>query len=186
MTLALATAGFAEQGTLIDFAQLVPDQDNLHAATIVDFSKQAGTSYTAEEKAAMKVSLAIDSWEVELASSAQTVGNTTNSMVRSSDVKGDASKFAGAKVMGVRVHFPEYAVNSYAMIKPPFDIPAFATQDGNTEAKPGSQFNGFGVLKNVGVIKAIQLNALGRNFPNGISVVVDTKTEWNSRFLWDI
>ncbi|OHD12794.1 MAG: flagellar protein [Spirochaetes bacterium GWB1_48_6] len=173
MTLALATAGFAEQGTLIDFSLLVPDQDNLHAATAVDFSKQAGTSYTAEEKAAMKVSLSIDSWEVELASSAKTVGNTTNSMVRASEVKGDASKFAGSKVMGVRVHFPEYAVNSYAFIKPPFEIPAYATQEGNTEAKPGSQFDGFGVIKNVGVIKSIQLNALGRNFPNGVSVVLE-------------
>lgn len=173
MTLALATAGFAEQGTLIDFAQLVPDQDNLHAATAVDFSKQAGTSYTAEEKAAMKVSLAIDSWEVELASSARTVGNQTNSVVKSSEVKGDASKFAGAKVMGVRVHFPEYAVNSYALIKPPFEIPAFATQEGVADAKAGAQFDGFGVIKNVGVIKSIQLWALGRNFPNGISLVLE-------------
>lgn len=173
MTLALATAGFAEQGTLIDFAQLVPDQNNLHAATVVDFSKQAGTSYTAEEKAAMRVSLAIDSWEVELASSARNVRNQTNSQVRSSEVKGDASKFAGSRVMGVRVHFPEYAVNSFAMIKPPFEIPAYATQEGNTEAKPGSQFDGFGVIKNVGVIKSIQLNALGRNFPNGVSLVLE-------------
>lgn len=175
LTLALAAAGYAEKKTLIDFSQLVGDQEGkLHGPTTVDFSKQAGTSYTEEEKAAMKVSLAIDSWEVELASSARTVRNQTQSLVKSAPVSEKTTgNFGGKNVMGVRVHFPEYQVNSYAIIKPPFEIPAYATAEGTQDAKPGSKFDGFGVIKNVGVIKSIQVNVLGRNFPNGLSLLLE-------------
>jgi hypothetical protein len=175
ITLLLATSAFAAKSTLIDFSQLVPDQGStLNAATTVDFSKQAGTSYTTAEKAAMKISLAINSWEVELASSARTISNESMSLVKEAPVsQSSTSAFAGKEVMGVRVHFPEYGVNSYAIIKPPFDIPAYATDSTNPNAKPGTKFDGYGILKNVGVIKSIKIDALGRNFPNGISLLLE-------------
>lgn len=174
----LANSGaFAEQATLIDFSKLIGEGDSgLHAPTTIDYSRQAGSSYSAEDKALMKVSLAIPSWEVQLASSSQTVENQSNSFVRASKVNADASKYAGETVMGVRIHFPTFGINSYAVIKPPFTIPAYATLEGDQNAKAGAQFDGFGVVKNVGVIKSIQINVLGRNYSNSLSLLLENES----------
>ncbi len=186
------TDEFTGLATLIDFSQLVGDQeiagrDSLpeemrkeHGATLIDYSRQAGTSFTPADKAVMKTSLRIRNWEISLTSSARTTQNVVQSQIRESDVKEDATRFGGDTVLGVRIHFPIFAVHSYAMIKPPFDIPAYSTletAEGTTvaEAKPGDQFVGFGVLKNVGVIRDIQVNYLGRNFPNGLSIVLENQ-----------
>ncbi len=168
-------AAFAEESTLIDFSQLIGDANTgLHAPTTIDYSRQAGTSYSAADKAKMKISLAIPSWEVKLTSSARTIENNSESYVAPAPVSANASKYAGETVLGVRVHFPSYAINSYADIVPPFDIPAYATLKGNQE-KPGAQFDGYGILKNVGVIKAIQVNVLGRNYPEGLSLLLENQ-----------
>jgi len=171
-----STGAFAEQQTLIDFSKLTADPTTtLHAPTVIDYSQNAGSSYSAEDKANMKISLAIPSWEVELASSSQTVDNQTKSVVKAAVVRADASKYAGQTVLGVRIHFPDFAINSFAVIKPPFTIPAYATLAGDQNAKVGGQFDGFGVLKNVGVIKAIQVNVLGRNFNHSLSLLLENE-----------
>ncbi len=178
VALFLANSAFAEQATLIDFSKLIGEGDaGLHAQTTIDYSRQAGSAYSAEDKAKMKISLAIPSWEIVLASSSQSVENQTLSQITAAPVKQDAAKFGGETVMGVRIHFPSYGVNSYAIIKPAFTIPAYATLEGSTDqnAKAGSQFDGFGVLKNVGVIKSIQINILGRNFSNSISLLLENE-----------
>jgi len=176
VALFLANSGaFAEQATLIDFSKLIGEGDSgLHAPTAIDYSRQAGSAYSAEDKAKMKISLAIPSWEIQLASSSQSVENQTLSQITAAPVKQDAAKFGGETVMGVRVHFPTYGVNSYAIIKPPFTIPAYATLEGSTDqnAKVGGQFDGFGVLKNVGVVKSIQIWVLGRNYSNSLSLLL--------------
>lgn len=179
VALFLANSGaFAEQATLIDFSKLIGEGDSgLHAQTAIDYSRQAGSAYSAEDKAKMKISLAIPSWEIQLASSSQSVENQTLSQITAAPVKQDAAKFGGETVMGVRVHFPTYGVNSYAVIKPPFTIPAYATLEGSTDqsAKVGAQFDGFGVLKNVGVVKSIQVNILGRNYSNSLSLLLENE-----------
>lgn len=174
-----SNAAFAEQDTLIDFSKLTEEGDlKLNPQTTIDYSRQAGTQYSAEDKAKMLISLAIPSWEIKLASSAQTVENVGLSWIRTSPVKENASHYGGQNVMGVRVHFPSYAINSYAMIQPPFKIPAYSTRQNaadQTQAKPGAQFDGIGILKNVGVIKAVQLNVLGRNSNNSISLLLENE-----------
>jgi len=173
----LANSGaFAEQATLIDFSKLIGEGDAaLHAPTTIDYSRQAGSSFSAEDKAKMKVSLAIPSWEVHLASSAQTVENQSMSTIKVAPVKADAAKFPGENVMGVRIHFPTFGINSYAVIKPPFSIPAYQTLEGDQNAKPGAQFDGFGILKNVGVVKSIQIYVLGRNYSNSLSLLLENE-----------
>lgn len=177
VALFLANNGaFAEQATLIDFSKLIGEGDSgLHAPTVIDYSRQAGSSYSAEDKAKMKVSLAIPSWEIQLSSSSQTTENQTLSIISAAPVKQDAAKYAGETVMGVRIHFPTFGINSYGIIKPPFTIPAYATLDGDQKAVPGNQFNGFGVLKNVGVVKSIQINVLGRNYSNSLSLLLENE-----------
>ena len=183
----VAVAGLvADEEVLIDFANLVPNvlqedgdpQSGQNQATLMDFSRSAGTNATEEQKKGMITSLAIPQWVVHLASSSKTVTNEQLSYTRVA-----TSKEFG-NVLGVRVHFPVASYNSWAMIKPPFDIPAYNFEVGNEDGtvsppaeKPNfsstkSRFeNGHGVLKNVGAIKKIQVRVYGLNFPHSLSAV---------------
>ncbi len=177
----------ADEGVLIDFAKLVADYpsdspvENSH--TLVDYGEAAaGGSYSDEDRAKMKTSLAPGSWEVRLASSSRTVFNQSYSMAKQAMVKEDAKKYAGEGVLAVRIHFPNEPFNSWAIIKPPFEIPAYmdATQVGSDgkltvpqeEARKGRKFDNYGVLKNVGVIQSISVNVHGLNFPQGLSLLL--------------
>ena len=163
---------FAEESVLIDFAEVVDDYQGQNKATLMDFSSVAGTRYTDEEKAAMQTSLFIPNWEVRLSSSSRTVLNDSKSYVMAVTTGDEAMKFAGEQIMGVRVHFPLGTFNSNAVVRPPFEIPAYATSAVDEEAKRGDQFNGYGVVKNVGVLKTVKVNVLGRNFPMGLTVLL--------------
>lgn len=179
---------FAEESILIDFSKLAadyatPDSDvpNENEATLIDFSDEAGTGFTEEEKTMMKTSLALENWEVELASSSQTVFNMTHSMTREVPVRENANKYAGKRVLGVRIHFPTGPFNSWGMVHPPFEIPAFmqktiVEEDGDIVPDPEdsarSKFDGYGVVKNVGVIKTVSMNVLGLNYPMATELIL--------------
>ncbi|MEX2442862.1 MAG: flagellar filament outer layer protein FlaA [Alkalispirochaeta sp.] len=177
---------FAEEAVLIDFAQLsadYPADDPAHnERTLVDYSIAAGSSYTEEEKAEMKISLGIEAWEIELASSSQRIETVTDSMVREAPVREGASRFENETVLGARVRFPTEPFNSWAMIRPPFEVPAYAdrdeVQDDGTLVVPqeeigrGNKFDNYGVVKNVGVLRSVSVNVHGLNFPHGISVIL--------------
>lgn len=170
-------AVYAEESVLIDFSTLAADTDDgENSATLVDFSDKAGTSFTEEEKEYMKTSLSIGNpedpeqypgnWEVVLSSSSRTVNNQRYSMTRPAPVKEGATRFGGQPVLGVRIHFPTDPFNSWAVIQPPFEIPAYEGEDGN-------QFVEYGVVKNVGVLKNVSINVLGKNFPNGLGIILE-------------
>ena len=184
---------FAEESVLIDFTTLTADTTvgknktpTENGATLVDFSNVAGATFTDEEKAAMKTSLALGNWEVVLASSARSVKNQSDTMTRESPISAKAKPFngeeiAGKKVLGIRIHFPVETFNSWAIVKPPFDIPAYAdktTLQGDKlvvdakDAGMGAKFNTYGVVKNVGVVKTLSATVYGANFPNGLGVVL--------------
>ncbi len=198
IALVTSTTLFAEQSTLIDFSQLVPDYppDNPtdHEATLLNFGDQAGTVFTDEEKALMSTSLAIPNWEIELASSSRFVMNQELSMVRPAQVREDAAQFAGDTVLGVRVHFPTESYNSWALIEPPFEIPAYADKtevqgDGtlqtpDEEVGGGDKYSGFGVVKNVGTLRSVSMTVHGLNFNHGVSVILqDENNEEQEIFL---
>jgi hypothetical protein len=150
----------------------------------------AGGSFTSEQKTAMKTSLAITNWEVVLASSSRTVGN----MILSYTAEAPSKQWG--TVMGLRIHFPVEPFNSWAIVKPPFEIPAFeppanVDDDGNIEPADdndgitglsrfegpdvdgdGKPDYGYGVVKNVGTIKSVAVNAYGLNFPHGLSAII--------------
>ncbi|MDR1178352.1 MAG: flagellar filament outer layer protein FlaA [Spirochaetaceae bacterium] len=189
VAIALFIAGslFADEAVLIDFSKLVadivPNQDNAptqNRATMMDYSNVAGGSFTTEQKAVMKTSLAITNWDVVLASSSRTVDN----QIRSYTVEAP-SKMYGT-VLGMRIHFPVEPFNSWARINPPFEIPAYeaaadvddegniSSAEGNSTAASGpSRFeDGYGVVKNVGTIKSVAVNVYGLNFPHGLSACI--------------
>lgn len=168
---------FSEAAALIDFTLLTADTDidgngtnEENERTLINFADKAGTSFTEEEKQYMQTSLAIGNWEVELASSSRTVANQGFSYILPAPVKQDATSYGGDTVLGARVHFPTDPFNSYAIVRPPFEIPAYQPIDENDLY--GSMFDGYGVVKNVGVLKTLSVNVLGRNFPNGLGIVL--------------
>ena len=189
----MAPAAFAEQATLIDFSLLVDNttvgEIPQHEATLVDFAEVAGASFTAEERGLMKSSLFIENWEVDLNSSAQTALSQSNSKILAATVRAGAEKFAEQTVLGVRVVFPTEPYNAWALIRPPFEIQAYANPsildaDGRVvddqaaidEGRQGQKFeDGFGVVKNVGVIKQIGVNVYGVNFPHSLSVILQNE-----------
>jgi hypothetical protein len=205
----IAVPLFAEEGVLIDFSTLkadihvssIPNEQetglNQNRQTMMDFSHVAGSNFTAQQKGYMKTSLAIKNWEVHLASSSRTIGNVSNSYTR------EATSKEHDTVMGVRVRFPVEMYNSWAMIKPPFDIPAYelstVAEDGTitqvdpsagiTSAKSRFEFQeeggpAFGVIKNVGVIRELKVRVYGLNFPHGLSVIlIDHNGEERNIFM---
>jgi len=186
------TALFADTSVLIDFTKLAADTNvgtstapSENGATVVDYSNVAGASFSDAEKALMKSSLSLGNWGVMLASSSRSVANQSVSFTKEAAVSAAAKPFngedvAGKKVLGVRVHFPIDPYNSWAMIMPPFDIPAYADKtgtDGVTVAAAdkglGAKFEGgYGVVKNVGVLKSLSITVYGANYPNGLGVMV--------------
>jgi len=188
------TALFADQSTLIDFSQLAADQTigtnktpTENGATLIDYSGIAGASFTDADKALMKSSLAMGNWTVTLASSARSIVNQSVTMTREAVTSATAKQFNGQdmankKILGIRIHFPVEPFNSWAMIAPPFDIPAYADKDSLQNGKmvvadadkgKGQKFDGFGVVKNVGVLKSLSVTVYGNNFPNGLGIVVE-------------
>ncbi|MDR1626022.1 MAG: flagellar filament outer layer protein FlaA [Spirochaetia bacterium] len=194
----------ADEEVLIDFDQLSADftitdpnigdhQENQR--TIVDFSKEAGSSFSEQDRAMMKTSLAIKNWEILLSSSSRTVVNQEYSLARQAQVREDApeSHFPGKYVLGVRVHFPTEMYNAWAFIKPPFEIPAY--QDKTTmggdgaltvaeeDKGKGDMFTNIGVVKNVGVLKSLTMNVHGLNFPHKISVIIKDASNQEQELL---
>lgn len=147
-----------EPVTLIDFSNL----DD----TMVDYSNTAGDQVPASEKDKLKVDLSLKNWETELASSSQVGENQVLTFAAPATTK------EGKTVLGIRIHFPDGNYNSYCIIKPPFDIPAYEDKPGDP-AGTGNKFTGKGILKNVGVIKYIQMYVNGRNFPHGIGLILE-------------
>jgi hypothetical protein len=188
---------FADEAILIDFSKLtadiIPNQDNVptqNRATMMDYSTVAGGSFTTEQKTVMKTSLAITNWDVVLASSSRNVTNLRNSYTL------EAPSKQWGTVMGVRIHFPVEDWNSWAIIKPPFDIPAFEPQaeiddDGNVQESESDGITGpsrfeddFGVVKNVGTIKAVAVNAYGLNFPHALyALLLDSQGNEQTVFM---
>ncbi len=178
-------AAWADTTTMIDFSKLAADTpDGQNAATIIDYSDKAGASFTAAEKKQMKTSLALANWIVTLNSSARTITNEEQSFTKEVTVNTNASQYGGEKVLGIRIHFPDEPYNAYATITPPFDIPAFMKKstlqpDGTLKEDEtdtnGSKFEGYGVVKNVGTLKSLDVDVYGSNNPNGFGVILENQ-----------
>jgi hypothetical protein len=115
-------------------------------------------------------------------------------------------------VMGIRVHFPLEPISAWAHIKPPFDIPAFEplaeydeetmkleqaegsngitgpsrfeTQSGVTNKYDEGYTPAYGVIKNVGLIREVKVNAYSLNFPHGLyTILIDSDGNQRNIFM---
>jgi hypothetical protein len=207
--------------TLIDFTQLSMDYPYGEEAgtdatkvnvdnkrTLTDFRTIAGTTYSDNEKKFMKISLGLNRWEVNLASSARTVINDVNSMTRQATISSNAKaidvwdpinqewvkeEIQNKNVLGIRVHFPEMPYNSHAIVVPPFEIPAYADQDlpndnGDMIIDPvnklkGDKFDHYGVAKNIGILRKISLTTYGLNYPHRIGLLLKNEMDETKQFF---
>lgn len=188
--LLLCNAAFSQDETgetLIDFNELIKNQTlqdgrEENAETLVYFGGEAGISTTEEMREKMVTSLAMDNWKVTLASSSRTVARQSLCITKEVKTKD------GIGVMGVRVRFPESNFNSYALVQPSFEIQAYQRQyqmDGDTimigedgravedtSDLEGVKFDNKGVLKNVGIVKQINVEVYGANYPHGLGIIL--------------
>ncbi|QTQ11951.1 flagellar protein [Treponema parvum] len=232
LTVTLLLAGafvFAEKAMLIDFSLLnadiiqkldlqgqpVSDKDGnpvytQNKRTTMDYSVAAGATFTDDQKALMKTSLAMPEWEVVLNSSAKNVSSMNLSRVVEVKVQnpqkeeGVTAALADKAVMGVRVVFPVTANNANAKIVPPFEIPAYepyreagddGVRTGDPVAAPDSENRlyrndnntlfegGYGLVKNVGAIKSISVTTMGMNFPHGLYVMLKDTDDVERRYF---
>lgn len=194
----------AEEAVIVDFtlydADIIADENGnptQNRRSVMDFGVAAGATFTDEQKALMRTSLSLSNWEVLLNSSARNVTSIATSTVVAAPVREEAKvPFAGQNVMGVRVLFPTAMVNAQAIIKPPFDIPAYepmATVDDNGDVQPQTDEEkasgktrfeeGYGVVKNVGTIKSLAVTTMGMNFPHGVYVLLKDTDNVERRYF---
>jgi hypothetical protein len=192
VAIALVSAGMliADEAILIDFSKLAADirvnvdpndqgtTPNQNRRTVMDYGQVSGGTFTNEQKALMKTSLAIENWDVKFNSSSQTIENVSNTYTR------EAPSKQWGTVFGVRVHYPVDPAYSKATIRPPFEIPAYepmadVDESGNIQSGDSDGITGpsrfeqeYGVVKNVGTIRSVAVNAYGLNFPHGLSVIL--------------
>jgi hypothetical protein len=193
---------FARESTLIDFtlldADILADENGnptANSRTVMDYSVTAGATFTSEQKSLMRTSYVLNDWEVELNSSAQSVNAVANSQVKAAPVKETADvPFAGSNVMGVHVVFPTWSHNASAKIVPPFPVQAFepladADENGVRQAQTDEQKgkylfeDGYGLITNVGTIKAISVTTFGENFPHQLYVLLTDADNVTRRYL---
>jgi hypothetical protein len=200
----VGTFAVAEEAVLIDFAKLNADINvgaegkkvPMNRRTVMDYSAVAGATFTDEQKSLMKTSLALDSWEVVLNSSARNVAAISVSKTKASPVSQNAKNYAGQSLLGVRVKFPTWNSNANAVVKPSFEIPGYepmaqVSDDGvvqpataEDKATGKSRFEeGYGVVKNIGVIKSIAVTTYGMNFPHGLYVLLRNENKEESRYF---
>ena len=203
MAFLMLSAVVAEEAIVIDFALLNADiiadkagNPTQNRRTVMDFGVVAGASYTAEQKALMRTSLAIGEWEVVLNSSSKNPTTVSLSRTAESKVSDEARNFKGQIVMGVRINFPEWMNNASAEVRPGFYIPAYevmaevsdegVVQEPTEEQKASAQSRfegGYGVVRNVGVVKSIAVNTYGMNFPHGLYVLVRNERNEVKRYF---
>ena len=96
----------------------------------------------------------------------------------------------------MRVNFPSWNANANAVIKPPFEIPSYEKmaqvsdegivqpQTAEDKASGATRFEGgYGVVKNVGVVKSIAVNTYGMNFPHGLYVLMKNQNNEERRYF---
>ncbi|MGP1576248.1 MAG: flagellar filament outer layer protein FlaA [Treponema sp.] len=194
----------AEEAILVDFALLnadiLADKNGAmtqNRRTVMDYGQVAGTSYTDEQKALMRTSLAIAQWEVVLNPSSRNPVAVAVSHAAESKVSDEAKNYAGQTLMGVRIEFPAWSHNASAVVQPTFNIPVYEpfaqVDDGGNVQEPtdeekasgkGRFEEGYGVVRNTGVLKSIAVNTYGMNFPHGLYVLIrNEKDEVNRYFM---
>jgi hypothetical protein len=178
LTLALFACVFvsARKEVLIDFTLLsATSPASMVEQSTVDYSKTfAAVGFSETLRQTMNTTLELANWEVDLSPSSRTVVAQRYTKVLEVTTTDDrdilrfgTENYRNMPILGIRVRFPDSPIHSWALVRPPFDIPAYGTVERGT-----TQFDGIGVVKNVGTIKEVTVVLYGRNFPHRFSIIL--------------
>ncbi len=129
----------------------------------------------------MRLSLALDRWQVKLSGSSNLVQNKISSQVVAYNTRDSSSRYPGEQIMAVHFSLPDLLVNSKAWIVPEFSIPPYSVAPGTDLAEDAQksamermgQFLNKGVLRNVGPVRSITATVYGRRFPVTLFIEAD-------------
>jgi hypothetical protein len=99
----------------------------------------------------------LDNWRVDLNETSQSTENKIYSYAKS------VASQRFDTTLGIRVHFPKWANNSYVVVKPPFPIKIYDENGQYANAENG-------VMPNVSEIKTLSIWVNGRNYRYGLSI----------------
>ena len=161
--------------------ETVVDYSNVYDPSSGTFKNMLPSRFSGEEYQQMRVSLALDRWQVKLSSSSNFLENRNSSQVLAYQIKETSSRFAGEQLMAVHFTLPTLRIHSEVRIVPEFSIPAYSLPIGadlqQEISQPASQrlgqFLGKGVLRNVGPIRSIIATVYGRRFPISLTLEAD-------------
>ncbi len=116
----------------------------------------------------------LDKWRVSLNASANSIDNRVLSYTKPVE-----SKRFGT-VLGVRIHFPTWNNNSYALIHPPFPIKVY-----NDDGQFANAENG--VMPNAWEVRSVSIWVNGRNYNNQIAIrLKDRNDEVQEYFMGNV
>ena len=159
----------------------VIDYSNIYDPSSGAFKNMLPSRFSGEEYEQMRVSLALDRWQVKLSSSSNFLENRNSTRVVAYQVKETSSRFAGEQLMAVHFTLPTLRIHSQVRVVPEFSIPAYSLPPGSDfqqeisqpAAQRLGQFLGKGVLRNVGPIRSIIATVYGRRFPISLTIEAD-------------
>ena len=129
--------------------------------TTIDFSRFAQhKGYSEEVLKEMKQDLDPSMWKIHVNSSSWTKEARERTYLLT---VANSQTYPDQIVLGVRAYFPQRYANSYVTIRPPFEIPSYYDNPENPNGQ-GEMFLNKGVVRNVGVLRKLSVNALGNNF----------------------
>jgi|GEM_PF-302041 len=154
--------------TEVNFTEDLAAGKDLAGYELPDFSNLPGNYYSEEDIDRMAVNLKLHNWVVDLSESSRSVLN--NELSKSRAVTSESK----GTVLGVSIHFPETPLSGSAFIHPPFDFPIdYGVKDNNALKDGRNNDYGLGILHNTGPIKSASVEVYGRNYPHGLSVVLE-------------
>lgn len=154
LSLGISQGGAVIKRTLLDFAQY----DEKIKAQFPDPAQSYVTNIDGSPKAIIGYGdYLLEKWRVSLNASANSMENRVLSY--SKPVK--SNRFG--TVLGVRIHFPTWNNNSYALIHPPFPIKVY-----NDDGQFANAENG--VMPNAWELRSLSIWINGRNYNNQIAI----------------
>lgn len=152
--------------------EILIDFSNLDGTTF-DFSKFSFGEWSVEDKDNMTIDLQPKNWTVSVTPShfIYEARNKTYSVDTEIKVLGNRKQ----KVLAARVFIPQRNANTYILLEPPFEIPSYYPSPDLSSDVMGTMFINKGVVRNVGILKKVNVILFGNNFTYQFYVRIKTQ-----------
>ncbi len=147
--------------TLKAAEEILIDFNNLDGTTF-DFSKFSFGEWGEEDRDNMLIDLQPKNWIVTVTPSHWTYESRNKTYSVDTDIKVFTNR--KQKVLAARVFIPDRNANTYILLEPPFEIPSYYPSPDLSSDVMGTMFINKGVVRNVGILKKVNVLLFGNNF----------------------